>query len=289
MNRLIVLLSSLLLAITVAAQDMPSNQGTTGSQEQSPQTMGRTATSQSSVIRGCLTGSAGNYTLTDQNGMQYKLMGEESALGSKVGHEVEVTGMESQAGERTSDSNDSMAHPANSLEVSQVRDVANSCNLAHPGGPRPSSENLAPQSQTAPPKLMAMLQQQSTPSAGAQQQSNPPASTQSAPTGNSPANNTGMTPNEANRDAQAARQGELNTNPQNGETTGRGVNNQGVNNPTSTSPNAVPNSRETATPQANAPNANDQNKPLYERPATDVPWANHSGANGATTSTPPPQ
>jgi len=110
--------------------------------------------------------------------------------------------------------------------------------------------------------------------------------------GTSPANNTGMTESEANHDAQAARQGELNTNSQTGDTTGRGVNNQGVNNPSTTNPSAVPSSPNSATPSSTQPqsNANDQNKPLYERQATDIPWATHSGTDTGNTGTPaPPQ
>ncbi len=99
---------------------------------------------------------------------------------------------------------------------------------------------------------MAMLQQQSAPDAGtheqqqngtAPQQTSPPVTSQTpaTPTGAangsttgqapaaSPGNNAGMTGSEANHDAQAARQGELNTNPNTGDTSGRGVNNQGAN------------------------------------------------------------
>jgi hypothetical protein len=113
---------------------------------------------------------------------------------------------------------------------------------------------------------MAMLQQQSSPDAGtttskgtSAKRTSPPVTSHTpaasnSPTesdsqgGSSPANQTDMTPGQANRDAQAARQGELNTNPKTGETTGRGVDNQGVNNPSQTNPDAVPNSSNSTTP-----------------------------------------
>ncbi len=112
---------------------------------------------------------------------------------------------------------------------------------------------------------------------------NSPTAGANSQVGSSPANNSGMTESEANHDAQAARQGELNANPQTGQTAGRGVDNQGVNNPSTTNPNAVPTSPNSTSPAANS--GNDQNKPLYERQATDIPWAQQSGGN---TGTPPP-
>jgi hypothetical protein len=190
----------------------------------------------------------------------------------------------------------------------------------------PTSPKGTPDSAEPPrPQMIAMAQQAASPVAGTQQpassasqQSTPPVTSQTpvapaSPTnanpqataprsttttttttttqqqaGTSPANNTGMTESEANHDAQAARQSELNANPQTGQTTGRGVNNQGVNNPSSTNPNAVPTSPNSALPsgeQQPQANTNDQNKPLYERQATDIPWAQSPGGNRGT---PPP-
>ncbi len=45
------------------------------------------------TIQGCLSGSAGNYTLIDKaSGTTYQLNGKESKLSAHVGQEVEVTG-----------------------------------------------------------------------------------------------------------------------------------------------------------------------------------------------------
>ncbi len=278
---------------------------------QNPATSSQSSSTQSTVIRGCLSGSAGNFTLTDQNGMQYKVLGDDSALSAKVGHEVEISGTENQSTAAASQGGETTAHASNSVQASNVREVASRCKMGSSNGEQPASDSNGMNPKGTPettepsqpqPQEMAMLLPQDLPqSSSGQPKTSPPVTgqtpaTSASPTnpnsqvGNSPANNTGMTESEANHDAQAARQGELNTNPQNGQTTGRGVNNQGVNNPKQTNPNAVPDSRNstsgTATPQSNA---NDQNKPLYERQATDIPWASHSGSNSGTTTATPQQ
>lgn len=50
------------------------------------------STSGTQTIQGCLSGSNGNYTLTDKSGKIYHLAGDTSQLIKHVGHEVEVTG-----------------------------------------------------------------------------------------------------------------------------------------------------------------------------------------------------
>ncbi len=315
MNKILLAVLWALLAVGFAiAQDTPGAAIPPKSENQNSQMSSQSSATPATVVRGCVSGSAGNFTLTDQNGMQYKLVGDDTALQSKVGHEVEVNGSENQSSEASSQGGEATAHASNSIQVAGVRDVASSCGLGRSNGSQPMSDSSGENPKETPttsepatppqPQLIAMLQQSSTATSGAQSTNNPPqeasppvtSQTPAAPSsptgansqvGNSPANNTGMTESQANHDAQAARQGELNSNPQNGETTGRGVNNQGVNNPSTTNPNAVPSSPNSASPQSNT---NDQNKPLYERQATDIPWANtttngNTGGNGTN----PPQ
>src|SRR5215813_6764335 len=95
MKKTLALLGSGLLAATLAvAQDAPAtssqDQDSAASQAQSNQTTQSYQTT-NNVIRGCLSGSAGNYTITDQNGMQYSVAGTENQLQASVGHEVELT------------------------------------------------------------------------------------------------------------------------------------------------------------------------------------------------------
>jgi hypothetical protein len=309
MKSMFIVLGSGLLAATLAvAQDAPSSNREATDSSSNAQTNTQTSQTSNSVIRGCLSGSDGNYTITDQNGTQYSVAGTDSELRARVGHEVEVTTHQDTASQSTSQGEQTISRSANTVQVSGLRDVGATCNKSGLGT-SPGDDNAGPKGtpdSAEAPHLMAMLQQENRPDASpTAQQATPPVTSQTPsaatpPTnsnqqatssssttsttttttqqsGTSPANNTGMTESEANHDAQAARQGELSTNPQTGETTGRGVNNQGVNNPSTTNPSAVPDSRNSATPQASD---NDQNKPLYERQATDIPWANSNGNSG---------
>jgi hypothetical protein len=298
MKRVLVLLGSGLLATTFAvAQDMPASSNTDASQ--SKQTKQSYQTS-NGVIRGCLSGSAGNYTITDQNGMQYEISGPDNQLQASVGHEVEVMTRQDQASATSAEGDRTTSTTTNSVQVSNVRDVASTCTAAHPDSTSPmhnengTTPKGTPDAAEPPqPQTMAMLQQDSKPDAGANspQQTTPPvtsqtpatpgASTSSAQQATSPSssgttttnqqtttpsNSNGMSGSQVDQSAQGARQGEANANPNAGNANGA--------NPSSTTNS----------------NANDQNKPLYERPATDVPWANHSGnTSGAAGTSNPPQ
>lgn len=52
----------------------------------------QTSTDSSTSIEGCLSGSAGNFTLTDQSGKTYQLAGDTSKLSDHVGHQVRLMG-----------------------------------------------------------------------------------------------------------------------------------------------------------------------------------------------------
>jgi hypothetical protein len=294
MKSIFLLLGSGLLAATLAvAQDTPSN----GSEatEPSPNTqVSKTDQTSSSVIRGCLSGSAGNYTITDLNGMQYTIAGPDNELQARVGHEIEVTTRQEQSSQSTSQGDQTTSGSSSSVQVSNVRDVSATCKVGSSTGTSPMNENGASPKGTAstsePPQMMAMLEQQSAPDAGMQeqkagsaaQQTTPPVTNQTpaaaAPptasdqqTGSRPANTTGATGSEA------------------GNSAGSDANNQGVNNSGTTEPNTASTSPNSATPsntQQPQSNADDSNKPLYERQATDIAWANHSGANTGTSNPP---
>jgi hypothetical protein len=335
MKKAVLLTSSLLFAATMAiAQDTPAA-GSQDPSQSSTNTTTQTQTSQGSMLRGCLSGSADNYTLTDLNGIQYKLMGGDSSLQNAVGHEVEVSGTQSQSAETSSGNGETMAHAANSFQVSQLKDTGSACKMnSRPNGVSPDDHPMdekAPKGSTTTtdqpqPRLMALAQQTSAPmsstgtdasqanqstsptaptSGPAGAQTTPPVTSQTPTTsasptnpgtqsGASPANNTGMSPAEANSNAQAARQGETSTNPNTGQTTGQGVTGSAA---PSTNPNAVPASPNSTTPQntgtnpqantSQPPSTDDSNKPLYERQATDIPWAHHDSNTTAPSTTTP--
>jgi len=299
MKRFLLLLGCSMLASVMAfAQDAPAGSAS-ATQDQSTQT--QTRTTQTSVIRGCLTGSSGNYTVTDANGMQYGVNGDDNTLRSMAGREVEMTVSEDRSSEASGEAGATTAHSSNTVQVSDIKAVASSCHKVGSTGPSSNTTPNAAPDERPGPQMMAMLQQQSAPThesqspngSAPQVQSTPPVTSQTpatsasptsnagSPVGTSPSNSSGMTGSEVNQNAQAARRGEMNTNPQTGTTTGGGLNNPAV-----TSSNPPPSSPNSATPSANTQPQGPCNKPLYECPATNIPWANSSAGNN---STPPPQ
>lgn len=332
MKKAVLLTSSLLFAATMTiAQNSP----TAGSQDptQNPSTITtQSQTSQGTTLRGCLSGSDDNFTLTDLNGTQYKLMGGDSSLEGAVGHEVEVSGTQSQSSETSSGNGETMAHAANTFQVSQVKDTEGACKMSsHSNAANPDDHPMdekapkgaATTTEPRQPQLMAMAQQttnspmsntgtdasqtneSTSPTAPTSNQSTggqatPPVTNQTPATSASPtspdaqskttpANATGS-PAETNSAAPVAPQGDTVTNPNTGQTSGQGVSEAP---PASTDPNAVPSSPNSAAPQApsSTPQASpsqpqgtdDSNKPLYERQATDVPYAHHDNSNSAAT------
>ena len=87
--RKLCLLTTVLLLVSawVVAQDSSQAAGAKASQTSS--NAGETTT-----IEGCLSGSAGNYTLTDKTGKTYQLQGDSSKLGDQIGHQVQINGSE---------------------------------------------------------------------------------------------------------------------------------------------------------------------------------------------------
>jgi cytoskeletal protein RodZ len=98
---------------TSSSPSTPSGQSTTPDTSTSTtQTTTTTSTtsssdSSSSTIEGCLNGSAGNYTLTDNSGKTWQLAGDTSKLSDHVGHQVRLNG--SQAGGSDTSANPSSA------------------------------------------------------------------------------------------------------------------------------------------------------------------------------------
>jgi hypothetical protein len=72
----------------------PSQQPDTSSTTTQTTTTQTTQTSNNSStsIEGCLSGSAGNWTLTDQSGKTWQLAGDTSKLSDHVGHQVRLMG-----------------------------------------------------------------------------------------------------------------------------------------------------------------------------------------------------
>ena len=132
MKRAWLLFSFPLLAAGMSLGQAGVANGTSASaQDENPAVIHATANPQA-VIRGCLSSSPGNYTLTDQNGMQYQVTGSDASLRAMTGHEVEINGMETQAGD-SNDSSGQMAAATNSIQASEVREVAGNCKRRNSG------------------------------------------------------------------------------------------------------------------------------------------------------------
>lgn len=133
MRQVLLLVSVILLAASwVAAQDNSTSQSDTNSP-----TASQTASSAAggeTTVQGCLSGSNGNFTLTDKNGNSYKLTGDTAKLSEHVGHEVKVTGTSSSAsaapgdsGSATGTSGQASTDSATTLEISSVKHIAKTC------------------------------------------------------------------------------------------------------------------------------------------------------------------
>jgi len=106
-------------------------------QDQSPQNPPNSPNSSNgssqTSVKGCLQGSGGNFTLTDQSGTTYQLQGETSNLTDHVGHEVQITGTTSAGsggGANTSQGSSQGGSQGSSqpmLTVEKVKHISKTC------------------------------------------------------------------------------------------------------------------------------------------------------------------
>jgi hypothetical protein len=114
--RKLLLLPALLLVVTWAAAQTESSQ-------EAPAKAGS-----ATIVQGCLSGSDGNYTLTDKNGTSYQLTGDTSKLKEHIGHEMKVTGTSgpgsSSMGGQTSSS------ATQTIQVKSFKHISKTCQNA---------------------------------------------------------------------------------------------------------------------------------------------------------------
>jgi hypothetical protein len=108
-----VLLLSLLLLATMAAAQTASQSSFAPPPGQSSPTASHSQSSSGTDLRGCLSGKKGDYTLTDHQGEQHRIVGDNHLLWDDVGHEVDITG--------------TPANPPNTLKESEITDIASRC------------------------------------------------------------------------------------------------------------------------------------------------------------------
>jgi hypothetical protein len=109
----------------IAAQDTSSSSGTQTDKEKLSHQMHTSET----TIRGCLSGSADNYTLTDSTGTKYQLQGKTSSLSSNLNNEVELRGTPSGTpGTGTQGTGTATTQGAvQTFSVMKVKKIANTC------------------------------------------------------------------------------------------------------------------------------------------------------------------
>jgi photosystem II stability/assembly factor-like uncharacterized protein len=112
MKTAVLLLSLLLLATMAVAQSAPQSSFAPRSAQSSP-TASPSQSSPGDELRGCVRGKKGDYTLTDHQGKQHRIVGDDHLLWDEVGHEVEVTGTPS--------------GKANTLKETEITDIASRC------------------------------------------------------------------------------------------------------------------------------------------------------------------
>ncbi len=102
----------LLTGTMAAAQTASQSHFATASGNHNSATSSQSAPAQSNSLRGCLSGSKGNYILTDHQGKQYKVVGDNHALWDDAGHEVDLSGA---------------AKSSDSFQESAITDIASRC------------------------------------------------------------------------------------------------------------------------------------------------------------------
>ena len=136
MRKLFLLISVLLLGLSwaVAQDSSTGSQGSNGSAQSSDSSAGNSGQSSRTgsgqmTVEGCLSGSSGNFTLTDKNGTAYQLTGDTAKLSEHVGHEVKVTGTSGAAGTGASGSTETSASGAGgqSLQVTSLKHISKTC------------------------------------------------------------------------------------------------------------------------------------------------------------------
>jgi hypothetical protein len=108
MKTAILLLSMLTFAATIAMAQTTTHSNYAFSSGNQPVA----SASQSGDLRGCLSGSKGNYTLLDHQGKSHKVVGDNRELGDDVGHEVELTGK---------------PNSGNAFQEAEITDIASRC------------------------------------------------------------------------------------------------------------------------------------------------------------------
>lgn len=129
-NRFLLLCIPMLLACFVLAQDSTPPTSTSNTD----------SSAAGGTVQGCLSGSDGNYMLTqDGTGAMFKLMGGSDMLKKHVGHEVAISGQMTGAGSAAAEAgqgqtsaptadSDASSRGGSTIQVSDVKMISKHCN-----------------------------------------------------------------------------------------------------------------------------------------------------------------
>ncbi len=131
MRKLMLLTSIVLLsAAWVVAQQTYGSQSSGHSSQSSS---GMSKAGNHTEVEGCLSGSQGNYTLTDKSGNKYELTGNTSKLSEHVGHEIQVTGSETSPSASSSTAGGSQSSATargaseRTIDVTSFKHISSTC------------------------------------------------------------------------------------------------------------------------------------------------------------------
>ena len=119
-------------AASQAGQDAKqAGQAAAGQAEQAAKDAGQSVMNATKMkVQGCLSGSEGNFTLTDDKGTAYQLTGSTADLSAHVGHEIEVTGTTAEAAESA------VGAKPKSVEVTSFKEVGSKCSSSSESKPQ---------------------------------------------------------------------------------------------------------------------------------------------------------
>lgn len=131
MRQVLMIVSVLLLGLSWAVAQSGSTAPSSSYPAQQSSAQGQSGAAGQMTVEGCLSGSNGNFTLTDKNGMAYQLTGDTAKLSEHVGHEIKVTGMSGSGASGSTAS--SSSGTSQSLQVSSVKHISKTCKSAGGG------------------------------------------------------------------------------------------------------------------------------------------------------------
>jgi uncharacterized protein DUF5818 len=123
MYRMFMLALALLSSTALLQAQDPSAQSSKPTSAQAGSASGQT------TVEGCLQGSNGSFTLTDNAGTTYQLQGDTAKLSKHAGHQVQITGSTSGSSASSAGSSSS-AGGSQMLTVEKVKHISESCKTA---------------------------------------------------------------------------------------------------------------------------------------------------------------